>query len=226
MPPSSEWRFSLINWSRVALVRSSEAMVLLAFSSIPLPCSLSRPLALRINSLAWARAALACLLAWANCCITALTFSRSAESAPVAWSRWSRVRLMRAVFSSESRLLKRAMSWLMLPIRSSPLLSNWVSGEGVATITGIFPSLPSSIGLAGVPLLSWMIEVPVIPVSASLAVVSCLIGARATTRMRAQTLRGSFGSRRRKATSPTLIPLYCTELPWERPLTASLKTMS
>lgn len=98
----------------------------------------------------------------------------------------------------------------MLPIRSSPLLSNWVSGEGVATITGIFPSLPSSIGLAGVPLLKRMIEVPVIPVSASLAVVSCLIGALATTRMRAQTLRGSFGSRRRKATSPTLIPLYCT----------------
>lgn len=146
MPPSSEWRFSLINWSRVALVRSSEAMVLLAFSSIPLPCSLSRPLALRINSLAWASAALTCLLAWANCCITALTFSRSAESAPVAWSRWSRVRLMRAVFSSESRLLKRAMSWLMLPIRSSPLLSNWVSGEGVATITGIFRPCPPASG--------------------------------------------------------------------------------
>ena len=36
-------------------------------------------------------------------------------------------------------------------------------GEGAATITGSLPSLPLSVGLWGVPPLSWMIDVPVIP---------------------------------------------------------------
>ncbi|MNJ03122.1 hypothetical protein D3C73_1633240 [compost metagenome] len=71
-----------------------------------------------------------------------------------------------------------------------------------------------------------MIEVPVIPVSASLASVSSLIGVSPPRRMRASTRRGSFGSRRNVTTSPTLIPLYCTALPLDKPLTVSLKTIS
>ncbi|MNG24478.1 hypothetical protein D3C84_1092060 [compost metagenome] len=71
-----------------------------------------------------------------------------------------------------------------------------------------------------------MIEVPVTPVSASLAWVSSLTGVSPARRIRASTRRGSFGSRRSVTTSPTLIPLYCTELPLDRPLTASLNTTS
>ncbi|MNJ73127.1 hypothetical protein D3C77_698780 [compost metagenome] len=99
-------------------------------------------------------------------------------------------------------------------------------GEGEATMVGRWPSLPLSVGLCGVPPLSWMIEVPVTPVRASLAWVSSLTGVSPARRIRANTRRGSFGSRRSEITSPTLIPLYCTELPLDKPLTASLNTTS
>nr|BFE92681.1 hypothetical protein GCM10020185_32170 [Pseudomonas brassicacearum subsp. brassicacearum] len=114
----------------------------------------------------------------------------------------------------------------MLVIKSSLLLSRRAIGEGAAMITGGSPSCPVSTGLWGVPPLSWIIEVPVMPVSASLAWVSCLTGVSPLKRTRANTRRGSFGSRRRLTTSPTLIPLYSTELPRDNPLTASLNTTS
>ena len=94
-------------------------------------------------------------------------------------------------------------------------------------IRGSLPGpLASSAGLPGEPPLSWINAVPVIPARVSLAWVSCLIGVSLATRMRASTLLGFFGSRRRRTTSPTLMPLYCTGLPCDRPLTASLNTTS
>lgn len=111
-------------------------------------------------------------------------------------------------------------------IKSLLSLSRREIGEGEATRVGSLPSCPRSFGLSGVPPLSWMIEVPVMPVSASLAWVSSLTGVSPARRIRASTRRGSCGSRRRLTTSPTLIPLYCTELPLDRPLTASLNTTS
>jgi len=53
-----------------------------------------------------------------------------------------------------------------------------------------------------------------------------LTGTSLAIRIRATTLRGSTGSSRSRATSPTLMPLYMTALPSDSPLTASLNTMS
>ncbi len=132
---------------------------------------------------------------------------------------------MRATFSSDISWLARETTSLILVITSSPLDSSLLSGEGSATITGRPPSGAVSAGLPGEPPLSWITAMPVTPVSASLAWVSCLIGVSAPRRMRASTRRGSFGSSLSWLTSPTLIPLYCTALPCERPLTASLNTI-
>lgn len=154
----------------------SEVMVLLVFFSIFLFCLLSRLLVLCINLLVWVRVVLVCLFVWVNCCIIVLMFLCLVESVLVVWLRWLRVWLMCVVFFLESRLLKCVMSWLMLFIRFLLLFSNWVSGEGVVMIIGIFLFLFFSIGLVGVLLLSWMIEVLVILVSVSLVVVFCLIG--------------------------------------------------
>ena len=93
-------------------------------------------------------------------------------------------------------------------------------------INGGSPRLPSSGGLCGVPLCSWMIMLPVMLASARRARVSCLIGVPAYTRIRARTLRGSSGSSHSASTSPTLMPLYSTELPLDSPLTARLKLIS
>ncbi|MNT90375.1 hypothetical protein D3C72_2312630 [compost metagenome] len=57
----------------------------------------------------------------------------------------------------------------MLVIRSLPSSSKRAIGDGEAMITGSLPSLPLSSGLCGVPPLSWMNEVPVMPVRVSLA---------------------------------------------------------
>ncbi|MNN75224.1 hypothetical protein D3C81_1915120 [compost metagenome] len=64
------------------------------------------------------------------------------------------------------------------------------------------------------------------PVRVSFARVSSLTGVSALRRTWASTRRGSLGSRRRLVTSPTLMPLYCTELPRDKPETASLNTTS
>ncbi|MNZ93175.1 hypothetical protein D3C78_1122320 [compost metagenome] len=128
--------------------------------------------------------------------------------------------------SSENRLFALCTSMLMLVSRSLPSSSKRAIGDGEATITGSSPSLPLSSGLCGVPPLSWMKEVPVMPVKVNLARVSSLTGVSALKRTCARTRRGSFGSRRRLVTSPTLIPLYCTELPRDKPETASLNTTS
>jgi ATPase subunit of ABC transporter with duplicated ATPase domains len=60
----------------------------------------------------------------------------------------------------------------------------------------------------------------------SRAVVSTVTGAALETRTRAHTSRGSSGSSRRRSTSPTRMPLYCTGLPTDRPETASSNRMS
>ncbi|MCY1178673.1 hypothetical protein D9M73_190380 [compost metagenome] len=126
------------------------------------------------------------------------------------------------MLSSENSWLALCTSMLMLVSRSLPSSSSRAIGEGEATITGSLPSLPLSSGLCGVPPLSWMKEVPVIPVRVSFARVSSLTGVSALRRTWARTRRGSLGSRRRLVTSPTLMPLYCTELPRDKPETASL----
>ncbi|MNJ69720.1 hypothetical protein D3C77_661040 [compost metagenome] len=110
--------------------------------------------------------------------------------------------------------------------RSLLSLSSREIGDGEAMITGSLPSLPFSSGLCGVPPLSWMNELPVTPARVSLAWVSSFTGVSALRRTLASTRRGSFGSRRRVDTSPTLMPLYCTGLPRDRPDTASLNTTS
>ena len=67
---------------------------------------------------------------------------------------------------------------------------------------------------------------PVRPACDSLALVSTLIGAAASSFSRASTRRGSFGASRSSSTVPTEMPLYCTELPSVRPVTGSLKITS
>jgi hypothetical protein len=99
-------------------------------------------------------------------------------------------------------------------------------GDGAAMMVGRLPSLPLELRALWRAAAELDDRGPGDPVSASLAWVSSLTGVSPPRRIRASTRRGSFGSRRSDTTSPTLIPLYCTELPLDRPLTASLNTTS
>jgi len=226
MPLFTESLLSVSKVLMVAVLCSRDFMACSALPKTCLPCSLSKPLALRISTVVCSRAALACLLTCISCCITTLISPRWSAMAPVVCCRFSRVLLRRSTFSRENMWLALCSSRLMLVIRSLLLFSRRAMGDGEAMICGRLPSLPLSSGLCGVPPLSWMIEVPVMPVRASFAWVSSLTGVCPARRIRARTRRGSLGSRLRLMTSPTLIPLYCTELPWDKPLTASLKITS
>ena len=64
-----------------------------------------------------------------------------------------------------------------------------------------------------------MIDGPVRLVIASLARVSVLTGVLEFRRMRATTWRGSSGTRFSSVIEPTAMPLYCTGLPTDRPVT-------
>ena len=65
---------------------------------------------------------------------------------------------------------------------------------------------------------------PVMLVMASLARVSVLTGVVEFRRSLAITLRGSSGASDRSVIEPTEMPLYCTGLPTDRPVTASSNT--
>ena len=98
--------------------------------------------------------------------------------------------------------------------------------EGEVWMTGASRrSTAVNAGACGVPPLSWMMVGPVRLVIASLARVSVLIGVDDSTRMSATTWRGSFGASDSLVIEPTAMPLYCTGLPTDRPVTASRKTI-
>ena len=59
---------------------------------------------------------------------------------------------------------------------------------------------------------------------ASLARVSVLTGVSDSRRIRAITWRGSFGASDSLVMEPTAMPLYCTGLPTDRPVTGSRNT--
>ena len=129
MPPSSEWRFSLINWSRWRWCAPAKPWSCWRFPASPLPLLVEQAVgaAHQLAGLGQRGVSLPARLGQLlhhRADVLALGGERAGGLVEMV-----EVRLMRAVFSSESRLLKRAMSWLMLPIRSSPLLSNWVSSE-------------------------------------------------------------------------------------------------
>ncbi|VTQ77812.1 Uncharacterised protein [Stenotrophomonas maltophilia] len=99
------------------------------------------------------------------------------------------------------------------------------SADGVVGMIGAGSLLTVvSAGDCGVPPLSWMIDGPVRLVIASFARVSVLTGVVEFRRMRATTWRGSSGTRFSSMIEPTAMPLYCTGLPTDRPVTASRNT--
>jgi len=110
---------------------------------------------------------------------------------------------------------------------SLPEASSALNAEVSDLITGT--------GLSGVGINSWLEgappvnctnATPVRPSRPSLARVSTLMGVSAATWICAITLRGSLGSSFNWLTSPIWMPLYWTGLPFERPVTASVNTMS
>ena len=137
---------------------------------------------------------------------------------PLMVCRLCRVALMLATFSSLSTWSRRSTMRLAVS-------AMFCSAEGVVWMIGASLLSTSVSGVAsGVPPLSWMMAGPVRLVMASLARVSVLIGVVEFRRMRATTWRGSLGASVSSVIEPTAMPLYCTGLPTDRPVTASRNT--
>ena len=97
--------------------------------------------------------------------------------------------------------------------------------EGAVGMIGTSRLLVStSRGASGLPPVSWMMGGPVRLVIDMRAWVSALTGARVSMRSMATTWRGSSGASLRLCTVPTAMPLYCTLLPSDSPVTGSLNT--
>ena len=138
---------------------------------------------------------------------------------PLTLSRLAKVALMLATFLSLSTSSRRSTMRLAVS-------EIFCKAEGAVWITGgSRVSTERRVGACGVPPLSWMMAGPVRLVMASLARVSVLMGVVASTRMRATTWRGSLGASDNLVMEPTAMPLYCTGLPTDRPVTASRNTI-
>ena len=149
--------------------------------------------------------------------ISARRSSRCSAIAPVIDSMLASVFATRLTLSSLSTWSMRATSRLAVS-------AMFCSADASVRITGISRlSTSASNGLPGLPPVSWMIGVPVRLGMVILARVSALTGVSACSRSMASTRRGSSGASRSVSTMPTEMPLYCTELPSDRPVTGSLK---
>ena len=153
----------------------------------------------------------------------ALTISDSSPSSRLASellmdSRFSSVAVMLATFLSLSTWSRRSTMRLAVSVM-------FCSADGAVWITGASRlSTLVRAGACGVPPLSWMMVGPVRLVMASFARVSVFTGVYDSTRMRAITWRGSLGASDSLVIEPTAMPLYCTGLPTDRPVTASRNT--
>jgi hypothetical protein len=170
----------------------------------------------------------ACLPTCASCLSASGRYRpRWPAMALVVCSRLFRVLLTRSTFSWENSRLALCSSMLTLAITSEPSVSRRAIGEGEATISGNLPSLPLSGGLLRVAAAELDDRGAGHTGQRQLGLGVDLdrgIGrpGGCAPAPGAGPCRPAAGS----ITSPTLIPLYCTELPLDRPLTASLNTTS
>ena len=155
---------------------------------------------------------------------SSFTISLSLANEPVNVSICCRILPKWATFSSENASLKLIAIFVKLDIKFSPLSRRVASGEGVAYSTGNAPVSAINKGASILPPVKEITACPVMPTICKRAITPCRIGTSSSTVISARTLLGFSGCRRNSTTSPTVIPVYCTALPRDKPLTLSLNS--